>query len=55
MLTAAFTVAFYGFLCVSEFTSLMHKRFNPHIHPTTTNIGWSKHHFHYRLKISKTN
>jgi hypothetical protein len=54
MLSAAFTLAFYGFLRVSEFTSPSHKHFNPHIHPTTTDISWSKNHFHYRLKRSKT-
>ena len=54
MLSAAFTLAFYGFLRVSEFTSPSHKRFDPRIHPITTDISWSKSHFHYRLKKSKT-
>ena len=54
MLSAAFTLAFYGFLRVSEFTSPSHKRLYPHIHPITTDISWSKSHFHYRLKKSKT-
>ena len=54
MLSAAFTLAFYGFLRVSEFTSPSHKRFNPHIHPTTSDISWSKNYFYYKLKRSKT-
>lgn len=54
MLSAAFTLAFYGFLRISEFTIPARKRFNPHIHPTTADIFCSKRHFHYRLKMSKT-
>ena len=54
MLSAAFTLAFYGFLRVSEFTSPSLKRFDPRIHPTATDIGWSRRYFHYRLKMSKT-
>ena len=54
MLSAAFTLAFYGFLRISEFTSPSHKRFNPHIHPTTSDISWSMNYFYYKLKRSKT-
>ena len=54
MLSAAFTLAFYSFLHVSEFTSPSHKWLDPHIHPTTSDISWSKSHFYYRLKRSKT-
>lgn len=50
MLSAAFTLSFYGFLRVSEFTSPSHKHFDPPIHPITTDISWSKNH---RLKKSK--
>ena len=54
MLTAAFTLAFFGFLQISELTTPS-KVFNPKIHPSVNNIRWSKNHFTYHLPHSKTN
>ena len=53
MLTAAFTLAFFGFLRISEFTTPS-KAFNHKIHPSVNNIRWSKNHFTYHLPHSKT-
>ena len=53
MLTAAFTLAFFGFLRISEFTTPS-KAFNSQLHPSAKNIHWSKNHFTYHLPHSKT-
>lgn len=54
MLTAAFTLAFYGLLRISEFSIPSKSKFDPRIHPTHTDIRWHKHRFTYHLKRSKT-
>ncbi len=54
MLTAAFTLAFFGFLRVSEFSIPSSHQFDPRIHPSVTSIRWGKHHFSFLLKRSKT-
>ena len=54
MLTAAFTLAFFGFMRVSEFTVPSRRQFNPHIHPTLGSICWGCNHFTYHLVRSKT-
>ena len=54
MLSAAFTLAFFGFLRVSEFTTPSSHRFNPRIHPTLADIRWAKDHFTLLLRHSKT-
>ena len=54
MISAAFTTAFFGFLRVSEFTVPSRRSFNPHIHPSATDIQWSRNYFVYHLKHSKT-
>ena len=54
MLAAAFSLAFFGFLRVSEFTLPSTKAFNPRVHPTTDCIKWGKGHYSYFIKRSKT-
>ena len=54
MIAAAFTMAFFGFLRVSEFTVPTLKAFNSHIHPSAASIHWSNNYFLYHLKHSKT-
>ena len=54
MLTAAFTLAFYGMLRISEFATHSIFSFDPRIHPSNTDIHWHKHRFTYHLKHSKT-
>ena len=54
MISAAFTTAFFGFCRVSEFTIQSLRTFNPHIHPSTASIHWSRNHFSFQLHHSKT-
>ena len=54
MLAAAFTLAFYGLLRISEFSAPSTAKFDPHIHPTNTDIHWHKPYFVYNLRRSKT-
>ena len=54
VLSAAFTLAFFGLLRISEFTVSLHRQFDPRIHPTMTDILWVKHHFTFHIRHSKT-
>ena len=57
MIWAAFTLAFFGFLCISEFTCS--SRFNPNLHLTASDIKFfpsfiSSHYMTVEIKASKT-
>ena len=57
MVWAAFTLAFFGFLCISEFTCS--SNFNPNLHLTTSDIRFfpsftSPHYMTVEIKASKT-
>ena len=54
MLSAAFTLAFHGFLRVSEFTMPTNHRFNPRFHPTPKHVRLHRHHFSFFIPHSKT-
>ena len=54
MLTAAFLLAFFGFLRVSEFTIPSRSRFNPQNHPTKGSIACKRKYFTFTVKASKT-
>ena len=55
MLWSAFTLAFYGFLRSSEFTSPSSTRFNPLVHLSRSDISFSSDgYLHLQLKASKT-
>ena len=54
MLAAAFSLAFFGFLRISEFTSPSKRNFSHWIHPTQADIEWDKGHFTFFIKRSKT-
>ena len=52
---AAFTLAFYGFLRASEFTSPSHTSYNPHWHLRTADVKLDSTPITISLKRSKTN
>ena len=54
MLTAAFLLAFFGFLRVSEFTIPSRSRFNPRTHPTKASISCKRKYYAFTIKASKT-
>ena len=54
MLSAAFSLAFCGFLRVSEFTVPSKRAFNRRTHPTRSSIELHKDHFVFFIKQSKT-
>ena len=54
MLAAAFTLAFYGLLRVSEFTIPSLKRFNPRYHPLAKHIVIHRKFYTFFLSKSKT-
>ena len=54
MLSAAFTLAFHGFLRVSEFTMPPHTRFNPRLHPSTSHVELHRRYYTFYLPHSKT-
>ena len=54
MLAAAFTLAFFGLLRISEFTVSSMKEFNPRVHATRSNVRLSKNHYTFYLSRSKT-
>ena len=54
MLAAALTMAFHGFVRVSEFTTPSLAAFNPQHHATAADVRWHKGHFTFTLKFSKT-
>ena len=54
MLTAAFLLAFFGFLRVSEFTIPSRSKFNPHSHPTKGSISLKRKYYAFTIKVSKT-
>ena len=54
MLAAAFTLAFYGLLCISEFTIPSSKWFNPRHHPLTKHIIIHRQFYTFFLSKSKT-
>ena len=54
MLLAAFCLAFYGLLRVSEYTAPSNKAFTPRLHATPSDIQWDSQHFTFFLKQSKT-
>ena len=54
MLAAAFTLAFFGLLRISEFTVSSMKEFNPRTHATRSSVHLSKNHYTFYLSRSKT-
>ena len=50
MVKAALTLEFFGFLRVSEFTTLGRGKLNPRIHPTRQDITWSEDGFLFFIK-----
>ena len=54
MLSAAFTLAFHGFLRVSKFTMPPHTRFNPRFHPATSHVAHHRRYFTFFIPRSKT-
>ena len=54
MLSAALSLAFYGFLHASKFTTPSQHSFNPYCHPTTQNISVSSSRVSFIIKRSKT-
>ena len=54
MLAAAFTLAFFGLLRISEFTVPSKLSFNPRKHASITSIKWKEDHFIFTIKSSKT-
>ena len=54
MLSAAFCLAFYGLLRVSEYTAPSDKAFISRVHATLSDIQWHSQHFTFILKRSKT-
>ena len=54
MLSAAFTLAFHGFLQVSKFTMPPHTRFNPRLHPSTSHVELHRRYYTFYLPHSKT-
>ena len=54
MLTAAFTLAFHGFLRVGEFTMPPTTRFNPRYHPSTSHVALHRKFFTLVIPRSKT-
>lgn len=55
MLRAAFLLAFFGFLRVSEFAVTHGSSFDPRMHATMADITWHKeHHLTFHLRRSKT-
>ena len=54
MLTAAFLLAFFGFLRISEFTIPSRSRFNPQAHPTKASVLYKRKYFVCTIKASKT-
>ena len=54
MLAAAFTLAFFGLLRISEFTVPSRKSFDPRKHATIASIKWRQNHFKFTFKSSKT-
>lgn len=54
MIAAAFTLAFFGFLRISELTVPSHKTFDPRCHPSLASIRWHKRHYTFRIRTSKT-
>ena len=54
MLAAAFTLAFFGLLRISEFTVPSKRSFDPRKHASITSIQWKGNHFIFTIKSSKT-
>ena len=54
MLSAAFTLAFHGFLRVSEFTMPPHTHFNPRLHPAISHVVLHRKYFTFFIPRSKT-
>ena len=54
MLTAAFLLAFFGFLRLSEFTIPSRLRFNPRTHPTKASVSCKRKYYAFTIKASKT-
>ena len=54
MLAAAFTLAFFGLLRVSEFTVPSKHSFDPRKHASLTSIRWGHNYFVFTIKSSKT-
>ena len=54
MLAAAFTLAFFGLLRVSEFTVPSKQSFDPRRHASIASIRWRRKHFTFTINSSKT-
>ena len=54
MLAAAFSLAFYGFLRISEFTLPSLYRFDARVHASAASICWGREYFTFHIRQSKT-
>ena len=54
MLAAAFSLAFYGFLRISEFTLPSLNRFDARVHASAASICWGREYFTFHICQSKT-
>ena len=54
MLSAAFILAFYGLLRISEFTVPSKRAFDPRRHTTMADISWGSRHYTLTVKYCKT-
>ena len=54
MLAAAFSLAFYGFIRISEFTLPSLNRFDAWVHASAASICWGKEYLTFHIRQSKT-
>ena len=54
MLAAAFSLAFYGFLRISEFTLPSLNRFDARVHASAASICWGREYLTFHIRQSKT-
>ena len=54
MLAAAFTLAFFGLLRISEFTVPSNQSFDPRRHASIASVRWRRKHFIFTINSSKT-
>ena len=55
VLSAYFTLAFFGFLCIRELAVPSRRLFDQNLHPMHSSIWWANNHFTFHPSHSKTN